>query len=113
EATRAWLRRSWATVFPSPREGWGITNVEAAGCGTPTVASDSPGLRDSVQHERSGLLVPHGDVAALSSALRRVIVDDALRTRLGRGAREFAAQHSWDNTADRTEAHLLQVLEAA
>ena len=29
------MRTSWAVVFPSPKEGWGITNVEAAACGTP------------------------------------------------------------------------------
>ena len=44
------FRRAWANVFPSPKEGWGITVVEAAACGTPSLASDSPGLRDSVRH---------------------------------------------------------------
>ena len=47
ERKRELLRTCWATVQPSPKEGWGITNVEAAACGTPTVASDSPGLRGS------------------------------------------------------------------
>ena len=42
------LRTAWANLFPSPKEGWGITVVEAAACGTPSLASDSPGLRDSV-----------------------------------------------------------------
>ena len=56
------LRRAWANVFPSPKEGWGITVVEAAACGTPSLASDSPGLRDSVRHGETGFLVPHGDV---------------------------------------------------
>jgi glycosyltransferase involved in cell wall biosynthesis len=42
------LRRSIANVFPSPKEGWGITVMEAAACGTPSIASSSPGLRDSV-----------------------------------------------------------------
>ena len=37
------LRRAWALVFASPKEGWGITNLEAAACGTPVVASNSPG----------------------------------------------------------------------
>ena len=39
----ALLRRAWALVFASPKEGWGITNLEAAACGTPVVASNSPG----------------------------------------------------------------------
>ena len=44
------LRATWSNLFPSPKEGWGITNIEAAACGTPSLASDSPGLRDSVRH---------------------------------------------------------------
>jgi glycosyltransferase involved in cell wall biosynthesis len=107
------LQRAWVHVLASPKEGWGITNLEAAACGTPTVASDSPGLRDSVVNEETGLLVPHGDVGALAGALRRVLEDAGLRHRLGVGARDFAAGFSWDRSADLTEAHLNQVLRAA
>ena len=56
------LRRAWALVFASPKEGWGITNLEAAACGTPVVASNSPGIRESVRDGETGYLVPHGDV---------------------------------------------------
>jgi glycosyltransferase involved in cell wall biosynthesis len=104
------LRRSWASVYPSPKEGWGITNVEAAASGTPTLASDSPGLRESMAHAKSGLLVPHGDVEAWAHAMRRIAGDDELRRRLRVGALEFAAQFSWDRTAEETEAHLREVL---
>ena len=51
EAARSSAAR-WANVFPSPKEGWGITIMEAAACGTPSLASDSPGLRDSVRARR-------------------------------------------------------------
>ena len=47
EEKRALLRRAWALAFASPKEGWGITNLEAAASGTPVVASNSPGLRES------------------------------------------------------------------
>jgi hypothetical protein len=46
------LRRAWALAFASPKEGWGITNLEAAACATPVVASSSPGLRESVRDGR-------------------------------------------------------------
>ena len=52
-------------MFPSVKEGWGISNVEASACGTPTIAADSPGLRESVIQEETGLLVPYGDHQAL------------------------------------------------
>ena len=52
---------AWALVFASPKEGWGITNLEAAACATPVVASNSPGIRESVRDGETGYLVPHGD----------------------------------------------------
>jgi len=112
EDKRALLRRSWATVFPSPKEGWGITNVEAAACGTPAVASDSPGLRESVRHEETGLLVPADDPAALAAALQRLARDPAAVARLGRGGRAFAESLSWDTAAARTAAHLETLIRA-
>jgi glycosyltransferase involved in cell wall biosynthesis len=111
-AKRELLRRAWVHVLTSPKEGWGITNIEAAASGTPTVASNSPGLRDSVAHGRTGLLVPHGNVDALADALRKVIENTDLRTKLSDGAREFAARFAWDRSADLTEQHLEQVIAA-
>jgi glycosyltransferase involved in cell wall biosynthesis len=110
ERKRALLRSAWATVLPSPKEGWGITNVEAAACGTPAVASDSPGLRESVVHGRTGLLVPHGDVPALAEALRSLAASPARVEALGRGALEFAQDFTWDRAADLTERHLQGVI---
>jgi glycosyltransferase involved in cell wall biosynthesis len=106
----ALLRTSWANIFPSPKEGWGITVVEAAACGTPSLASDSPGLRDSVRHGETGFLVPHGDVAALSARMVEVASTPALVERLGRAARTFAEGLTWDRTADMTERHLEDII---
>lgn len=106
------FRRSWIHVLTSPKEGWGISNLEAAACATPTVASDAPGLRDSVVDGETGFLVPHGDVAALADRLGLLLRDAALRDRLGQGAHRFALRHSWDRAADDTERHLRAVVEA-
>jgi glycosyltransferase involved in cell wall biosynthesis len=103
------MRAAWATVQPSPKEGWGITNVEAAACGTPTVASDSPGLRESVVHGETGLLYPHGDVPALTAALERLAAAPAEVARLGEGAHRFAQGFTWERAAELTEAHLAEV----
>lgn len=110
ERKRRLLRTAWASVYPSPKEGWGITNVEAAACGTPSVASDSPGLRESVHDGVSGLLVPHGDREAWASALGRLATDPDLRDRLAEGARRHARRFSWERAADETEADLLRVI---
>jgi glycosyltransferase involved in cell wall biosynthesis len=110
ERKRELFQRAWVHALTSPKEGWGISIMEAAACGTATVASDSPGLRDSVRDGSTGFLVPHGDVEALADRLRTVLQDPALRDRLGVQARSYAEQFSWEHTADRTESHLERVL---
>ena len=103
------FRSAWANVLTSPKEGWGITNLEAAACGTPTIASDSPGLRDSVRDGETGFLAPHGDIPALADRIRRMIEDRELRERLGAKARAFAENFTWDRAAAETETFLAGV----
>ena len=104
------LRTRWANIFPSCKEGWGITNVEAAACGTPSIASDSPGLRDSVRHGETGYLVPHGDAGALADRMIELANDPQLVERLGRKARRFAEGLSWERAADDTERWMQEMI---
>ena len=104
------LRRAWALVFASPKEGWGITNLEAAACGTPVVASNSPGIRESVRDGDTGYLVAHGDVRAMAASMGRLAADRALVERLGAQARGFAETFTWERAAEETERHLERVL---
>lgn len=110
EEKLALLRRSWALIFASPKEGWGITNLEAAACGTPVVASNSPGIRESVRDGITGYLVPHGDLARMTAALDRLAREPALVEQLGRQGREFAATFTWERASRETEQHLLRVI---
>jgi glycosyltransferase involved in cell wall biosynthesis len=101
------LRTSWVHVLTSPKEGWGISALEAAACGTPTVASDSPGLRDAVQDGETGVLVPHGSVESLVSALENLIESNVRRKEMGEKARCFAEAYSWERSA----RQMLAILE--
>lgn len=103
------FRRSWIHLLTSPKEGWGITNIEAAACGTPTIASNSPGLKDSVIDGRTGFLVPHGDVAALAARIEHVLGDHSLREQLSRQAVMFAQSFTWERAAVETERFLEKV----
>ena len=103
------MRTSWVHGLTSPKEGWGITVLEAGACGTPSVASDAPGLREAVLDEKTGLLVTHGDVDALAGAIRRLVVDGELRGRLGARARRYAESLSWDATSVAVERVLAAV----
>jgi glycosyltransferase involved in cell wall biosynthesis len=88
---------SWVLALPSQKEGWGLVVGEAALAGTPTVAyASAGGTRESVQDGVSGLLVE--DQAGFVDALRRLLVDDELRTRLGEGARTHGGRFTWEQT---------------
>ena len=110
EQKLALLRGAWLHVLTSPKEGWGISNLEAAACGTPSVASDSPGLRESVLDGETGLLVPHGDVGALTEAIDSLIKDPERRREMGARARRYAERFSWDASAEAVEALLARVV---
>ena len=103
------LQSSWVHVLPSSKEGWGISVMEAAACGTPSVASDAPGLRESVLDEVTGLLVQHGDVGALAEAIEALVSDAKQRQRMSDSAREFAESFSWNVSARRFEIVLGRV----
>ena len=100
------LRTSWLHALTSSKEGWGISCMESSACGTPTVASDSPGLRESVVSGETGLLVPHGDQQSLTLAIGSLLSDRQAREEMGRSARRFAEGYSWDRSARAMEDFL-------
>jgi glycosyltransferase involved in cell wall biosynthesis len=107
------MRAAWANVFPSPKEGWGITVMEAGACGTPSIASESPGLRDSVRHGVTGFLVPHGDVEGLAARMVELADSPLLVARLGERARRLAEGLPWEQTAAATARHLSDIIEGS
>jgi glycosyltransferase involved in cell wall biosynthesis len=82
--------------------------VEANACGTPVVASDAPGLRESVKHGETGFLVPHGDVAALAQRLDQLLSDPALYALLRNNGIGWARTFTWERAAAETLALLEQ-----
>jgi glycosyltransferase involved in cell wall biosynthesis len=93
------LNASWVVVNPSPKEGWGLTVIEANACGVPVIAADSPGLRDSVCNGKTGWLYPYGDVGKLAGLLITMIQDSHQRTQMEIAARQWAEGFSWDASA--------------
>jgi len=98
-----WYRRSAVLVENSVKEGWGLIVMEANACGTPVVAANSPGLRDSSKDGVNGLMYEYGDVPALAEKLEKLLSDDALRNRLGQQAIDWAKQWTWDGAAEAME----------
>lgn len=89
-------RSAWLVASASLAEGWGLTLTEAAACGTPAVASDIRGHRSSVVDGVTGVLAP---LDRLGDTLAEVLLDDALRARLGGAALTRARTLTWDASA--------------
>lgn len=82
-----WVHEAAIMVLSSRYEGFPNALGEAMASGLPVVAFDCPfGPSDLIRQDVDGLLIPPGDVAALAQAIERLIVDEALRTRLGSAA---------------------------
>lgn len=94
------IKKSWVLVNPSVREGFGLNVVEANALGVPCVAYDVPGLRDSIQHGETGILVGSGGTNALAEAVARILMNDALKTRLSEKALVYSRSFSWDKVAN-------------
>jgi len=97
------LSTSWVYVTTTVKEGWGITIIEANACGTPVIAYNVPGLRDSVKHGYNGLLVESRNIKALANTIITLIKDNNLREKLSKNAIEWAKQFSWDKSAEEFE----------
>jgi glycosyltransferase involved in cell wall biosynthesis len=106
------LAAARACVCPSAKEGWGLTVIEANALGTPVVATNAPGLRDSVDEGRTGFLVPDGDVDAFAARIAALLEDDALGDRMSSAALAWSRRFDWDIAADRMEASLLAARRA-
>lgn len=109
EATKhAILDRAHLMLMPGTREGWGITVMEAAGHGVPSVAYDVPGLRDAVVDGQTGVLTAPTSGAMARAALS--LLDDPARwDRLSAAGAARAREYTWARAA----TSLLQVIEAA
>ncbi len=94
---------------PSLKEGWGLTVIEANACRVPVVASDVPGLRDSVRDGTTGFLYEYGNVEKLAVKLLLVLRDDHLRKTLAEEAYNWSLSFDWEVSADK----MLGVLETA
>ena len=101
------LSSSLALLQTSYKEGWGLTVMEAAQLCKTTIASDVPGLCDSVRDGETGILFPSGDAAVCASAMEKIYSDAELRASLGKNAKRYALTFSWEKSA----REMLELLE--
>jgi glycosyltransferase involved in cell wall biosynthesis len=107
-----WIRRASVVAQTSEKEGWGMTMIEANVCNTVPVASNVPGLCDSVRDGETGLLFEYGDRAGLERALVRVLLDRDLRRRLLVAGKAWGERFGWDEAADETVVMIEEAIAA-
>lgn len=93
------IREAHVILVPGTREGWGLVVLEANALGTPAVAFNIPGLRDSVLHNQTGILLEENCAEAMAKWCLRLIEKPELTTKFGENALEWSRRFSWDITA--------------
>ncbi|MHA2150295.1 MAG: glycosyltransferase family 4 protein [Candidatus Thorarchaeota archaeon] len=89
------INKSRIFLYPSRREPFGLSIVEAMACGVPVITTDVFGPREIVRHNYDGVAVPPDDVVALAKAVGMLLTDNELRTRIGQNALK-SAQERYD-----------------
>ena len=98
-------------VFPSLVEGMPLVLLEAMAAGMPVVTTDVCGMADLVENDQSGLLVKPADTEGFIAAVRRLLLSQELRERLGRAALETARKYAWDSIGDQFERVLRRAVQ--
>ena len=80
-------------------EGFGLSFLEAASYGVPSIAGMSGGVPEAVLDGKSGILVTPTDQARFIEASGRLLADDRERSRMSEDARSWAAEHTWERSA--------------
>jgi glycosyltransferase involved in cell wall biosynthesis len=82
-------------VFPSTTDTFGNVIIEAQASGVPVVVSDSGGPKELVQNNENGLITKSHDVEDFTRAVRNLVVDPAMRERMGLRGRESVINRTW------------------
>ena len=93
------LSKAHLTLVPGVHEGWGLAVTESNAMGTPAIAYNVPGLRDSVRDGETGILVKENSPSSLAQASISLLKDKELLRKYSSNALAFSKQFSWDNTA--------------
>jgi glycosyltransferase involved in cell wall biosynthesis len=105
------LKRSWILVHASIKEGWGLTVIEAASQGTPTVGYNVAGLQDSVVNGKTGILVNAEDTGSLASAIIKLIEEKKYFESLSKESYKWSKKFTWDKSVKKSWAIVNQVYE--
>lgn len=97
--------------FPSEAEGFGISTIEAAALGVPSVLSNIAVLREISRDGQSGLIFEKGDPSDLAKKIELLLTDNALYQKKSQAAMNLSKQYSWGKIAKQTLAIYKELLQ--
>jgi glycosyltransferase involved in cell wall biosynthesis len=112
EAVAALYQRADALLNPTTVDNMPNSVIEALASGVPVISTDVGGVPYIVTHEKTALLVPPRDPAAMARAMRRVRDDAALRERLSRAGAASVADYTWQTVREQWLAQYRQAVGA-
>ena len=99
------VSKSWLNIHSSTTEGWGISIIEAASAGTPTVAYNVPGVMDSIENGKNGIKVKDGDRFALINAALEILNEPK---KWWSSSLDVANKYTWAKAAESWENQIKQ-----
>ncbi len=104
------MQQAWALIFPSVKEGWGMTVTECAACGTPAIVTNVSGLVDSVKNNYSGLVLSeHPSPLELSESIYQLISNKKKRLELSKNAISWSKKFSWEKSYSQFKKNIFNI----
>lgn len=82
-------------------EGWGVTSLEAQACGTPAIVADVKGLRETVMHNKTGIICENNSIKVLAKNITDLLTDKEKYRKLRTNAISFAKNFSWKESSEK------------
>lgn len=93
------LSRAHVAINPSVREGWGLVVIEAASMGTPTIAFNVPGLRDSIINNKSGIICSGNSLESFAKKTLDMVNNTERYNQMRKNAILWSRKFSWEKSA--------------
>jgi glycosyltransferase involved in cell wall biosynthesis len=94
------LSRAHIVLMPAVREGWGLVVTEANARGTPAIGYDVHGLRDSIKHRETGIIIKEKSPQAMAQQAISLLRDSDHLSSYSKNALEYSKRFSWEKTAN-------------
>lgn len=107
------MSKSHSLLYPSDREGWGLTVTEAGAVGTPSIVYNSPGLIDAVNRGQAGIITDENTKTGLFEAMKHTLDNNSFYDDMRRKAYEFSKNFQWETTAKVLEQEMNMLSEEA